>query len=154
MPADAYLSLNASHRTAMSPELVRTLEGHSTERIVVEITEHESVDDYEGLGAALGLLRTLGIRVAIDDAGAGFASLRHILDIRPDMIKLDVGLTHGIDRDPGRRALAAALISFGEQMDVEIVAEGIETLEEMEMLRGLGARYGQGYYLGRPAPLS
>lgn len=154
IPVDAYLSLNVSHHTALSPELVRTLEGHSTERIVVEITEHESVNDYEGLGAALDLLRRLGIRVAIDDAGAGFASLRHILNIRPDVIKLDVDLTHGIDRDPGRRALAAALISFGEQMDIAIVAEGIETLEELETLRGLGARYGQGYYLGRPAPLA
>jgi EAL domain-containing protein (putative c-di-GMP-specific phosphodiesterase class I)/CheY-like chemotaxis protein len=154
IPVDAYLSLNASHRTAVSPELVRTLEGHSMERIVVEITEHEPIDDYEDLGAALELLRGLGTRVAIDDAGAGFASLRHILNIRPDVIKLDVGLTHGVDQDPGRRALAAALISFAEQMDVAIVAEGIETLEELETLQQLGARYGQGYYLGRPAPLA
>jgi EAL domain-containing protein (putative c-di-GMP-specific phosphodiesterase class I) len=64
-----------------------------------------------------------------------------------------VGLTRGIDVDAGRRALAAALISFGDQMGVQIVAEGIETTEELEILRGLGARYGQGYYLGRPGPL-
>ena len=63
------------------------------------------------------------------------------------MIKLDVGLTRGIDRDPGRRALAAALISFGDQMSISIVAEGIETRQELEMLQGLGARYGQGFYL-------
>ena len=154
IPAEAYLSLNASHRTAMSPELVRTLEGHDAKRIVVEITEHEPIDDYEDLGAALEILRGLGVRFAIDDAGAGFASLRHILNIRPDVIKLDVGLTRGIDQDLGRRALASALISFADQMDVSIVAEGIETLEELDTLRGLGARYGQGYYLGRPAPLA
>lgn len=153
IPAEAYLSLNASHRTAMSPELLHTLEGHDTERIMLEITEHEPIDAYEDLGAALEILRGLGVRVAIDDAGAGFASLRHILNIRPDVIKLDVGLTRGIDQDLGRRALAVALISFAEQMDISIVAEGIETLEELETLRDLGARYGQGYYLGRPAPL-
>jgi EAL domain-containing protein (putative c-di-GMP-specific phosphodiesterase class I)/CheY-like chemotaxis protein len=153
LPVDTYLSLNVSHRTALSQELVTLLRPRDPEQIVVEITEHERVDDYEDLGTALGLLRKLGVRVAIDDAGAGFASLRHILDIRPDVIKLDVGLTRGIDVDAGRRALAAALISFGDQMGVQIVAEGIETTEELEILRGLGARYGQGYYLGRPGPL-
>ncbi len=153
LPVDTYLSLNVSHRAALSQELVTLLRPRDPERIVVEITEHERVDDYEDLGTALGLLRKLGVRVAIDDAGAGFASLRHILDIRPDVIKLDVGLTRGIDVDAGRRALAAALISFGDQMGVQIVAEGIETTEELEILRGLGARYGQGYYLGRPGPL-
>ncbi len=154
IPADAYLSVNMSHRTAMSPRLPALLGGHEPERVVIEVTEHEPVDDYGDLGAALRRLRVLGIRVAIDDAGAGFASLRHILDIGPDFIKLDVGLTRGIDVDAGRRALGAALISFAEQMGMTIVAEGIETPAELDMLRALGARFGQGFYLGRPAPLA
>ncbi len=152
IPAEAYLAVNVSQRTVRSAALAESLGPHGR-RIVVELTEHERVDDYAALAAALGRLRELGVRVAIDDAGAGFASLRHILDVRPDIVKLDVTLTRGIDTDPARRALAVALISFAEQMGITIVAEGIETAEELEALRGLGVRLGQGYHLGRPGPL-
>jgi EAL domain-containing protein (putative c-di-GMP-specific phosphodiesterase class I) len=91
--------------------------------------------------------------VAIDDAGAGFASHRHTLLLRPDMLKADLSLTRGIDRDRAKRALTAALISFAEEMDMAIVAEGIETLAELETLVELGVPFGQGFFLGEPAPL-
>lgn len=152
IPADAYLAVNVSQRTVLSPSLLEAVRPHA-ERIVVELTEHERVTDYPALQAALQRLRAVGVRVAIDDAGAGFASLRHILDVRPDIVKLDVSLTRGIDTDHARRALAVALISFAGEMRMTIVAEGIETAEELRVLRELGVRYGQGYHLGRPGPL-
>jgi EAL domain-containing protein (putative c-di-GMP-specific phosphodiesterase class I)/CheY-like chemotaxis protein len=153
LPTDAYLSLNLSHRTARSPRLLAELDGAPLHRVVIEITEHEAVDDYEVLAAALGRLRASGARIAIDDAGAGFASLRHTLLLEPDIIKLDISLTRGIDADRAKRALARALISFAEEMRIQIVAEGIETPAELETLLGLGAGFGQGFYLARPAPL-
>lgn len=94
-----------------------------------------------------------GARLAVDDAGAGFASLRHVLKLSPDFIKLDTSLITGIDHDRGRRALAAGLIAFAGELHAEIIAEGIETLGELQALRALGVRYGQGFYLAVPGPL-
>jgi EAL domain-containing protein (putative c-di-GMP-specific phosphodiesterase class I) len=152
IPDDAFLSINCSHRTAASTELAEQLDGME-KRIVLEITEHEAIDDYGALAEALEPLRARGLRVAVDDVGAGYASLRHALQLAPDMVKMDISLTHDIDRDAGRRALAAALISFAAETDMTIVAEGIETAGELHSLRQLGVRYGQGFYLARPAPL-
>jgi EAL domain-containing protein (putative c-di-GMP-specific phosphodiesterase class I)/CheY-like chemotaxis protein len=154
LPPNAYLSLNLSHRAAASPRLLDAVRGAPLARIMVEITEHEPVEDYDALARALGELRSRGARIAIDDAGAGFASLRHTLLISPDTIKLDISLTRGIDADRGKRALARALISFAEEMRMDIVAEGIETERELETLLGLGARLGQGFFLGRPRRLA
>jgi EAL domain-containing protein (putative c-di-GMP-specific phosphodiesterase class I) len=151
MPANTYLSVNASHRTAMSSELLEVLGNHAP-RIVVEITEHEAVADYVELLRALTQLRTHGIKIAIDDAGAGF-SLRHTLEIAPNIVKVDISITRDIDKERARRALASALISFAEEMGITIVAEGIETQAELETLEGLGVLYGQGYHLAEPAPL-
>jgi EAL domain-containing protein (putative c-di-GMP-specific phosphodiesterase class I) len=92
----------------------------------------------------------MGVRLAIDDTGAGFASLAHILKLTPDIIKLDRELTSRIDHDPVRSTLAAALVTFASRTGAEIVAEGIETGTELEVLRGLGIRYGQGFLLCRP----
>jgi EAL domain-containing protein (putative c-di-GMP-specific phosphodiesterase class I) len=121
--------------------------------MVVEITEHEAIEDYEVLAAALEGLRSHGVRVAIDDAGAGFASLRHTLMLRPDIVKVDTSLTRGIDGDRAKRALTSSLVSFGEEMGIAIVAEGIETGEELDALVDLGVPFGQGFYLAEPAPL-
>jgi EAL domain-containing protein (putative c-di-GMP-specific phosphodiesterase class I)/DNA-binding NarL/FixJ family response regulator len=153
LPSEAYLSLNLSHRAALSRLMLDTLDGAPLRRIVVEITEHERVEDYEELASALERLRGRGARIAIDDAGAGFASLRHTLLLDPDVIKLDISLTRHIDTDRGKRALAKALISFAEEMRMDIVAEGIESEDELETLLALGASLGQGFYLARPAPL-
>jgi EAL domain-containing protein (putative c-di-GMP-specific phosphodiesterase class I)/FixJ family two-component response regulator len=152
IPRTAYLSVNCSHRAAMSPEIAGLLTPHGA-RLVVEITEHEQVDDYDELALALGELRANGLRIAIDDAGAGYASLRHTLLLAPDIVKIDIALTRRIDIDRGRRALASALVAFADEMDMTIVAEGIETEGELGTLRDLGVRYGQGYYLAEPGPL-
>ena len=112
------------------------------------------MDDYEQLAASLANLRRMGVRVAIDDAGAGYASLRHTLLLSPDIVKVDISLTRSIDIDRGRRALASALISFADEMDMTIVAEGIETAEELRTLLDLGVRFGQGFFLAEPGPLA
>jgi EAL domain-containing protein (putative c-di-GMP-specific phosphodiesterase class I) len=153
LPDDVYLSINACPRTILDGGLTRLLEGVALNRVVLEITEHARVDDYPGLVAGLAPLRAGGVRLAIDDAGAGYASLQHIIQLRPDIIKLDMSLTRGVDADPARRALAMALIFFAQQTDAVIVAEGVETQNELDTLQLLGARRGQGYYLGRPTDL-
>ena len=153
VPPSAFLSINLSPTTLMAPIFRDVFGDLPMERVVVEVTEHAPVEDYHILRQSLRWFRGAGGRLAVDDAGAGFASLRHILLLEPDFIKIDISLTREIHRDPTRRALARALISFAEDIDATIVAEGIETRGEIDALSDLGVRYGQGYLLGRPAPL-
>ena len=149
-----FLAVNVSPRTATTTELADVIRASDPRRVVLEITEHAPVDDYAALGRALDELRKLGVRLAIDDAGAGFASLRHVLRLTPDLIKLDLSLVHRIDADPLRRALATSLITFASEAGATIVAEGIETRFECDTLVALGVRFGQGFHLGRPEPLA
>jgi EAL domain-containing protein (putative c-di-GMP-specific phosphodiesterase class I) len=123
------------------------------ERLIVEITEHSTVDYYDELLAVLAPLRERGLRLAVDDAGAGYSSLRHILNMRPDFIKLDITLTQNIDLDPARKALAQALVGFAHDTGSRIIAEGVERRSELEVLRSIGVRKVQGYLLGRPLNL-
>lgn len=150
---DVFLSANASPATAMSDELVELLGRHDAARVVIELTEHDRVPDYDALVARLGSLRALGSRVAVDDTGAGYASLEHLLRLSADILKLDIALTRGIDHDPVRRSLAAALVAFAADVGSIIIAEGVETAEELRALRDLGVEWAQGYHLARPAPL-
>jgi EAL domain-containing protein (putative c-di-GMP-specific phosphodiesterase class I) len=136
----------------MSGELLDAF-GADAHRIVVEITEHEPVEDYDRLTAALERLRAAGVRVAIDDAGAGFASLRHTLRLRPDIVKIDISIVRDLDRDRGKRALASALARFADEMGMAVVAEGIESRAELEALLELGVVMGQGFHLAEPGPL-
>lgn len=153
IPASAYLSINLSPATMLSPLFLEACGSYSMEGVVLEVTEHARVADYTVLQQALRWFRRAGGRLAVDDAGAGFASLRHILLLEPDFIKIDISLTRDIHKDPTRRALARALISFANDISATIVAEGIETDAEVGALHELGVRYGQGYHLGRPAPM-
>ncbi len=153
IPSELFISINLSPRTLTSDQFLQIVSALPAGRFVAEVTEHAEVENYEALREPLAALRANGGRLAVDDAGAGFASLRHILKLSPDIIKLDVDLSRGIHRDRTRRALASALISFGEEIGYAIVAEGIETLEELNALRDLGAFLGQGFYLGSPKPL-
>jgi len=154
LPSGLYLSLNASPDTMMSEEFRQTVAAAPAERVVLELTEHDSIEDYDLFEKSVEELRSNGVRLAIDDAGAGFSSFRHILNLHPDIIKLDIALTRGIDEDPARRALGSAMLTFGlDAFNASIVAEGIETEAEFKTLRGLGCRFGQGFYLGRPGRL-
>jgi EAL domain-containing protein (putative c-di-GMP-specific phosphodiesterase class I) len=152
-PGHTYLSLNCSPQLVLSGRLLAALADQPAHRLVLELTEHAVVQDYHLLEVALQPLRAQGVRVAIDDAGAGYASLRHILQLRPDMIKLDMSLTRGIDRDLQRRAMASALIAFGRETGSVIVAEGVETEQELAQLKRLGTAMAQGFLLGHPQTL-
>jgi EAL domain-containing protein (putative c-di-GMP-specific phosphodiesterase class I) len=149
---DVYVACNVSPEVVLNGHLPLALSEGALSRIVLEITEHSIVADYEKLEYALRPLRARGMRVSVDDAGAGHSSFRHILRLRPEFIKLDISLTRDIDTDGARRALAAALIGFTRETGSELIAEGIETPAELATLRALGVHKGQGYLLGRPAP--
>jgi EAL domain-containing protein (putative c-di-GMP-specific phosphodiesterase class I) len=151
-PPDVALALNVSPTTALDRRFSELLIDVA-DRVVVEITEHAQVDDYEELQRALAPLRQRGAQVAIDDVGAGFANLRHILRLAPDIVKLDLSLTQEISRDPAREALATSLVGFAEGVGASIVAEGISSDEDLALLRALGVAYGQGFYLARPSAL-
>lgn len=151
LPANVYLSLNVSPNTILKGSLARVLEGHPLERLMLEVTEHASISDYALVATELGPLRQRGLRLAVDDAGAGFASFRHILKLKPDVIKLDYSLIHNIDSDRDRHALAAALIRFADETGSKVVAEGVETEAELQTLRELNVNKVQGYLLGHPA---
>lgn len=155
LPPGLYVSVNVSPQTLLSGRLPQLLDESlwPTSRLVLEITEHESVDDYTELLPFVDAVRARGARVAVDDAGAGYASFRHILRLRPDYIKLDRTLVDGLDHDPAKRALAGAFVTFGQEVGATVVAEGIETEQELQAARALGIQSAQGYHLGRPAPV-
>lgn len=146
----AYLSLNISPATLLSGDMGMVELGRPRPYLV-EVTEHAAVPDYDLLARALRDLRARGMRLAVDDAGAGYASLRHILRLSPEVIKLDISLTRGIDGDEALQAMAAAFIAFAARTRTTIIAEGIETEAELGTLVDLGVHMGQGYLLGRPS---
>ena len=119
-------------------------------RIVVELTEHASIEEYGAVLAAVADLRERGVRLAVDDAGAGYASFRHILRLAPEIIKLDRSLICGLHDDAALRALAAAVVMFALDMGSTVTAEGVETPEELRCAQGLGIHAAQGYLFGKP----
>ena len=151
MAAGRWLSLNVSSAMVLSGRLPAILKLHGGRQIVLEITEHAAIDDYAAVRAAV---KALGARfhLAVDDAGAGFSSLRHIVELRPKYVKLDAGLVRGVNRDPARQGLIAGMVHFAAETSCILIAEGIETEAERRTLRRLGVTFGQGYLLGRPVP--
>lgn len=153
LPPDIYVALNVSPQTCLNPRLTDLLHrsGLPLSRVVLELTERLEVSDYGPLLSALAPLREGGLRIAVDDAGSGFASMRHVLHIRPDIIKLDRSLIAGIDDDQGQHALGKALLDFAGEIGATLVAEGIETAEELAVVTRIGMTAGQGYLIGRPS---
>lgn len=154
LPGSTLLAVNASPAVLASAELAELVLRREPARTVVELTEHVAVVDYSDLNRAIADLRAHGVKLSVDDAGAGFASLSHIVKLAPDYIKLDRELVHGIDVDPVRQALGQALVAFAHSTGAQVAAEGIETADELATVKQLGMDYGQGFHLGRPGPLS
>lgn len=150
---ECFLSVNVDPDSLGHAEVLAAVEEADLSRLMIELTEHSSISDYSSLERALSGLKARGLRVAVDDAGAGFASLRHVLQIRPEVLKIDASVIAGIEDDPASRALAAALAAFAEELGIVVIAEGIESEGAIDMLATLGIYWGQGYALGRPAPL-
>ena len=153
LPGDAFLTLNMSPGLVLeSGRRLGKLVGTTSRRLVIELTEHIPVDDYVALREAIGKLG--GVELAVDDAGAGYASLRHILELRPTFAKLDISLVRGIDADELRQAMAAGLVYFALSSGCHLIAEGVETEDEASALRRLGVEFAQGYLFGRPEPIA
>jgi EAL domain-containing protein (putative c-di-GMP-specific phosphodiesterase class I) len=151
LPEGRYLALNVSPAVLEDDDLAFQIAAHHTDRpLVVEITEHQPVEDYVALSASLDRLRVLGVRVAVDDVGSGFASFRHVTRVNPDILKLDRTLVCGIDDDPVRQSLASAIVAFAADVGAVVVSEGIENESELCCLKGLAVGCGQGFYLARP----
>ena len=147
-----YVSMNVSAGTLLTPDCLRLLYSLPLHRVVLELSEHDQVDDYDALKAALVPLRAAGMRLAIDDVGAGFSSLRHIVVTSPDVIKIDRSIVTGLDTDPVLTRLVHSLVDFAHGVGVRVVAEGVETAAEQALLLELGVDDGQGWHLGRPGP--
>jgi EAL domain-containing protein (putative c-di-GMP-specific phosphodiesterase class I) len=147
-----YVSMDVSPGTLLTTQCTDLLMEFRLDRVLLELSEHDQVVDYGALMAVLDPLRAAGMRLAIDDVGAGFSSLRHILLTAPDVIKLDRSIVDGVGSDPVLRSLVRSLVDFAEGCDARVVAEGVETGADAEVLRGVGVDYGQGWYYGRPGP--
>lgn len=150
LPAGLFVSLNVSPGLIIAGEKLESILASRTRPIVLEITEHETIDDYEALRAAFVALGP-GMRLAVDDAGAGIANFHHLVELRPDVVKIDIGLVRGVNTDVTRQALIVALLHFAAATDCQVVAEGIETEPERVVLKELEVQFGQGYLFGRPA---
>ena len=154
LPNGCRVAINLSPQLIEHPNFTLLLEMVDHNRLVIEITEHFDADNFERIRRILEPHRRNGIHVAMDDTGNGFSSLSSIIELSPEIIKLDFGLVHGIDFDPVRRSLATALVDFANTVNAIVVAEGIETEDELRTVRSLGVHYGQGFFLARPGPVS
>jgi diguanylate cyclase (GGDEF)-like protein len=152
LPDAASLSVNLSALAVHDPRAKNMLLSSCPDRLIVELTEEGLVSDLHSLRVALDPLLSGGIKLAVDDMGAGYSNLRQVIALAPSLLKLDRTLIHGIDRDPAQTVLVDALTGYAQRTGAQIVAEGVETEAELEVLRALGIAYGQGYLLGRPAP--
>jgi len=149
LPPDLWLGVNFSPEAVVAGALAEVVTD-ADRPVVVEITEHVEVASYSAVRRAVA--RCPGVRISVDDAGAGYASLRHILELQPDFVKLDIGLVRGIDGDPARQALAAGLHHYAAETGNTLIAEGVETADEARTLQRLGIPLAQGFLFGRPTP--
>ncbi|UQX90246.1 EAL domain-containing protein [Jatrophihabitans telluris] len=152
LPEDSRLTVNVSAEALVQPRVQEAVLGRLSCGLTVELTEHTEIHDYDRVRDAIGRLRGAGVALAVDDAGAGFASLRHILQLRPDVIKLDIDITRDVDTDPYRHSLTRSLAGFARDIGAMLVAEGVQTPAEHRCLIELEVEYAQGFYYGRPEP--
>jgi EAL domain-containing protein (putative c-di-GMP-specific phosphodiesterase class I)/DNA-binding response OmpR family regulator len=151
LPSGTFLSVNVTPNLVLdSRDALADLFGRADRPVVIELTEHDAVEDYPALRSAIRGFDP-EVRVSIDDAGAGFASLRHVVMLQPHFVKLDRTWVTGIDSDPTRQAMVAGLSHFARTTGCDLVAEGIEAESERDALEELDVRLGQGYLLGAPA---
>lgn len=148
-----YVSMNVSPATLITEDCRKLLARLPLDRVLLELSEHDRVEDYDAIANVLGPLRADGLRLAIDDVGAGFSSLHHIVVTSPDVIKIDRSIVSGLHADPVLAKLVQSLVEFAHGCDIEVVAEGVETVDEDAALRSFGVDYGQGWHFGRPGPV-
>jgi EAL domain-containing protein (putative c-di-GMP-specific phosphodiesterase class I) len=154
LPSSISVACNVTSNILLQGRLDKAFAGIDPGRIVLEINEHMSIRQYDEIARVLGPLREEGLRIAVDDAGRGIEGFRHILNLRPNIIKLDRALVQQIDTDPARRALVGAVVQFGRGQRCDLIAQGVETAAELATLKALGVSRMQGYFLRRPGPLA
>jgi EAL domain-containing protein (putative c-di-GMP-specific phosphodiesterase class I) len=137
----------------MIGDLADLFDGVPAERVVLEVTEQSKIENYDELIARLEPIRARGVRLAIDDVGAGFASLGHVVRLQPDFMKVDRSLVAGLAADPVRSSLIERLVGFADECGIAVIAEGIDNAADLDALRTLHVPYGQGFHLGRPGPI-
>jgi len=149
LPTGTWLDLNASPRLLADPERLRPVLWQAGRPIVLEVTEHEVIEDYD---LVRGAFHALGndVRIAVDDAGVGIANFGHIIELRPDFVKLDISMVRRVNAHLGRQAMVVGMRHFSLTVGCRLIAEGVETVEEARTLTALGVEFGQGYWLGRP----
>lgn len=152
LPPDVRIGINLSPAAVLDDRIVDTFESLGPQTTVLELTEHAEVAEYDELARRLAEFKARGHRISIDDVGAGFASLRHILRLAPDSIKIDRSVAGHVADDPASRAVVRALVSFADELGIDVIAEGVESAAAAGVLHELGVRYGQGHYFGRPRP--
>lgn len=152
-PPNMFLTVNLSPATVMNLVEHELCPPAMWPRLVIELTEQVPVEDYPALERALAPMRSHGARLSADDLASGYAGFRHLLRLRPDIIKLDISLITGIHRNHEQQALTRALLTFASEVGAQVIAEGIEEPAELATLQALGVQWGQGYLIGRPAPL-
>ncbi|UXA18812.1 EAL domain-containing protein [Mycobacterium sp. SMC-4] len=152
LPEDVFVAMNISPTAALAMPWPELLAGVDASRIVLEITEHDAVPNYAALEEVLQPCRAKGMRLAVDDVGAGFASFSHVLELAPELVKIDQSITRHIDADDARRRLAQAIAEFAGQIGATVIAEGVETQGELDAVAAAGITQAQGFYLGRPQP--
>ncbi len=152
LPPGGWLSVNVSPGLVTANGRLAAVLLRADRPVVLEVTEHVAVEDYAVLRTAVRRLRPT-VRVAVDDAGAGVANFSHLVELRPAFVKLDIGLVRGIESDRTRQALVLGLLHFARDVSSEVIAEGVETEEELATLKRLGVPLAQGYLLGRPEPV-
>jgi EAL domain-containing protein (putative c-di-GMP-specific phosphodiesterase class I) len=145
------MGVNLSPDMALQMADSLDLDNVPMDRLVLEITEHEAVESYAELRERLAPLRERGLILAIDDAGAGYASLQHVVELNPDIIKIDRSLIHGLAADPARRSVVSSFVLVGREIGALVIAEGVETREDLAAAADLGVDAVQGYLIARPS---
>ena len=154
LPQALRLAINVSPDTLANTDLAALIDGPFSDRVIFELTEHALVAEPAELQRRMKLLRRVGARIAVDDLGASYGSLSTVLQIKPDIVKLDRDLVRGINLDPVNRALAVGVVTFAAAIGADVIAEGIERQGEADTLREIGVAFGQGFLLGRPGGMN
>jgi EAL domain-containing protein (putative c-di-GMP-specific phosphodiesterase class I) len=149
LPPGLWLDLNASPRLLADRDRLSAVLSLAQRPIVLEVTEHEVIEDYDAVRQAISSLGP-DLRLAVDDAGVGVANFGHIIELRPDFVKLDISLVRRVNANLGRQALVVAMRHFSRTAGCRLIAEGVETDAEAATLRSLGVEYGQGFLFGHP----
>jgi EAL domain-containing protein (putative c-di-GMP-specific phosphodiesterase class I) len=152
LPVSRWLNLNASPDLIVAGEPLRTLPAGNRRDLVLEVTEHTVIADYPAFRLSMAALGPK-VRFAVDDAGVGFSSLRHVLELHPAFVKLDRSLVAGLESDQARQAMIVGLRDFSRATGCRLIAEGVETEAELAELGRLQVGLAQGFLLGMPLPI-